>query len=142
MISVAEAKDEEAVTLTVATYNLYNFPAQIHEEKAERKCIVSYSNPSLSQNLICNFVYFPYTCSVMFFARDTCKSSIFFAKFFVIFCKETIFVLAPVHRWKKAISRAFDERNILPDFRKEFSFVSNYCINAAGLDAEATYVTY
>ena len=24
--------------------------------------------------------------SVMFFARDTCKSSIFFAKFFVIFC--------------------------------------------------------
>ena len=79
----------------------------------------------------------------MFFARDTCKSSIFFAKFFVIFCKETIFVLATVHRWKKAISRAFDERNILPDFRKEFSFVSNYCINAAGLDAEAAYyVTY
>ena len=58
MISVAEAKDEEAVTLTVATYNLYNFPAQIHEEKAEKKCTVSYSNPSLSQNLICNFCIF------------------------------------------------------------------------------------
>ena len=39
MIVVAEAKDEEAVTLTVATYNLYNFPAQIHEEKAEKNAL-------------------------------------------------------------------------------------------------------